>query len=54
MRDHLVKHFDNYTTDLVIMGSDKGVNFSDEHTIQISDRRPLLTAELWEYGRPVI
>ena len=24
------------------MGSDKGVNFSDEHTIQISDHQPLL------------
>ena len=34
------------------MGSDKGVKFSDEHTIRISDRRPLLHCPI--YIRPLV
>ena len=38
-RDQLVKLFDNFTTGFEIMGSDKGVKFAWEHTIQIFDLR---------------
>ena len=38
-RDQLVKHFENFTTNFVIMGSDKGDIFSWGHHIQISNLR---------------
>jgi hypothetical protein len=38
-----IKLFDAFTTGFGVMGSDKGVKFSQEHTIQISGLRLLLT-----------